>query len=563
MLRLLLTCLLTLAFVGSLRAQSWQWAQAVPSPSSAITAAAPDAGGGTVVTGWFSDQLTLGAFTLTSAGGLDLFVARLNAAGQWTQAVRAGSTFTEEPYGLALAADGSVTITGSFRSGTVAFGPTTLTNTSSTISSGEYLSDVFVARLSPAGQWTMAAQAAGTYGDYPAAVALAPNGDAVITGEFYGATISFGALVLANDRAPIGNFDFPHEIFVARLNAAGQWTQAVRAGGTGSDRPRALTLDAGGNATIAGYFTSSTCRFGPLPPIVNAGRNEAFVARLSAAGQWTYAAPIGGTNDDYGLTLAGNAAGDVVVGGYYYSGSLTLGSYTLTNTNTGFSNGFLARLSAANVWTQAAAVTGPAGSRRVTGLALDTNDEVVACGFFTGAYATFGTLPNLPGNALNPTLADLFVARLSPAGIWSEVAGANGPGTDLPNAVVLSAAGRPTVVGQFTGASLRFGSTPELPGGTFNTGFVAHWDAVTTAAAGARPARLFTLAPNPARTTATLALPAGLVDRPVLVVDARGRVVGRQVLPAGMASVALDVAGLAPGLYVVRCGAATGRLVVE
>jgi hypothetical protein len=59
-----------------------------------------------------------------------------------------------------------------------------------------------------------------------------------------------------------------------------------------------------------------------------------------------------------------------------------------------------------------------------------------------------------------------------------------------------------------------------------------------------------------------LAVPAGGA-REVVVLDALGRAVRRQVVPARAAAVTLSVAGLAPGLYLVRCGAATGRLVVE
>jgi hypothetical protein len=37
----------------------------------------------------------------------------------------------------------------------------------------------------------------------------------------------------------------------------------------------------------------------------------------------------------------------------------------------------------------------------------------------------------------------------------------------------------------------------------------------------------------------------------------------RLELPARATSAAVDVRGLTPGFYLVRCGAATGRLVVE
>ena len=45
--------------------------------------------------------------------------------------------------------------------------------------------------------------------------------------------------------------------------------------------------------------------------------------------------------------------------------------------------------------------------------------------------------------------------------------------------------------------------------------------------------------------------------------DALNRVVRRAALPAQATALTLDVTGLAPGVYTVRCAAATARLLVE
>jgi hypothetical protein len=82
-------------------------------------------------------------------------------------------------------------------------------------------------------------------------------------------------------------------------------------------------------------------------------------------------------------------------------------------------------------------------------------------------------------------------------------------------------------------------------------------------ATGAGTAAALALYPNPARNRATLALAATPQARPVLVLDALGRVVRRTVLPAQARTTTLEVAGLPAGVYAVRCGAATARLVVE
>lgn len=70
----------------------------------------------------------------------------------------------------------------------------------------------------------------------------------------------------------------------------------------------------------------------------------------------------------------------------------------------------------------------------------------------------------------------------------------------------------------------------------------------------------FTLAPNPAHHAVRLSgAPAG----PVVLTDALGRLVRTATIVAGQSETALDMAGLPPGVYSVRCGAQTRLLMVE
>ena len=69
-------------------------------------------------------------FTLSGAGDGNLVVARLNAAGQWTQAVevRSRNYYDFQGSTLALNANGDVVAAGSFSDGQVTFGPYNLNN---------------------------------------------------------------------------------------------------------------------------------------------------------------------------------------------------------------------------------------------------------------------------------------------------------------------------------------------------------------------------------------------------------------------------------------------------
>ncbi len=83
-------------------------------------------------------------------------------------------------------------------------------------------------------------------------------------------------------------------------------------------------------------------------------------------------------------------------------------------------------------------------------------------------------------------------------------------------------------------------------------------------------ATTLTVWPNPAQTTVSVALPIGAASvTTVTVLDATGRVVRTQALTpvaggyAAAREVQLSLAGLPAGVYVVKAGAATARLVVE
>ncbi|UOQ75371.1 hypothetical protein MUN84_11590 [Hymenobacter sp. 5516J-16] len=220
-------------------------------------------------------------------------MGRLNAAGAWTQAVRAGGPGDDVALALAVDGAGNAVAAGSFKGATAAFGGTTLTNADNTGNT----TDGFVARLSSAGTWSQAVRMGGTDNDGATGLALEAGGAAVVAGNFSSNTASFGSTTLTN-----GNTDRSNDVFVARLSGAGDWSQAVRGGGAGDDFVQALALDAGGNAVVAGHFARATVTFGStVLNNANPGQysSDMYVARLSSAGTWTQALQAGGPGNDY------------------------------------------------------------------------------------------------------------------------------------------------------------------------------------------------------------------------------------------------------------------------
>lgn len=565
-LRLWAVLLLTMLLAGPAWAQpTWQWAsQSSASPAGSVAfvvSTATDAAGSTVVMGGFTGSLVLGGTTLASAGALDLFVARLSPAGQWTQAVRAGGPGDDQPVAMTLDAAGTLTVAGSYgarNNGSsgypITFGSLSLPAASQTA--------LFVARLNLAGTWTQAFQLNNNNVVQPGALATDAAGNTVLVANSFGGAFTVGTTTVGNSLSGSG------DMFVARLTPAGQWTQVVPAAGPNAaswPRPAGAAFDAAGNLVIAGMF-DSTLNLTGLPPITSIGFYDVFVARLNPAGQWVQAVRAGSTADETVTCLALDGNGNAFVGGTFGSDprtpAITFGNTTLITA--GRQDVFVARLSAAGTWTQAVRAGGP-NPDAVRGLTADAAGNALAAGYFGyefggtgGGTAAFGTTTFTSFGG-----GDMFLAKLSPTGSWGQALQLGGPLDDGITALAFGPSSEVTVAGFFTG-TVGLGSTSLSTGSSQSAVFAARLSGFALATPAATPAEIFTLAPNPATAQVRLTWPeASAAPRPAQVLDGLGRPVRQQVLPARATSAAVDVQGLAPGLYLVRCGTATGRLVVE
>ncbi len=100
---------------------------------------AVDGSGNSYITGEFEGSASFGSTTLTSSGGVDIFVTKYDASGNVLWAKRAGGNLEERASGIALDGSGNPYISGYFL-GQASFGSTTVT------SSGA--SDLYIAKLS-------------------------------------------------------------------------------------------------------------------------------------------------------------------------------------------------------------------------------------------------------------------------------------------------------------------------------------------------------------------------------------------------------------------------------
>ena len=531
----------------------------VTSGSNAAIKSVGDAQGNVYVCGQFTGTATFGSTTLTSrSSSTDIFVAKLTPTGQWAWAVAAGGSQGDGVADIALDNAGSVYLTGGVQYDAT-FG--TIAPVLPALSAQE----VFVAKLSPAGQWQWVSTGGGPYSDLSSAIAVDAAGNSYIAGSLHSIQATFGSLSLSG----INNNGL--DVFVAKLNPAGQWqwvrTTTNQTGRAAISEVCGVVPTASGDVYVAGGFTSSTLTLGAttLTNAAQPGTNtrDVFVARLGGAtGQWQWATRVGGTAADYAYGLGQDAAGNLYLGGELQSPAVAFGGTTLgVATSSGFA-GYVAKLSAAGQW-QWATQSGQASSTggNVFGRAL----AVAADGssYLAGAFAnrpTFGatTLSSNGGN-------DVYAAKLSPAGQWEWAVAAGGSSSELVYGIGLDATGNAVLTGAFSSPTINFGSTQlvNMPSTINNMGFVARLASVVTALPTAAERVAFAVWPNPAQSSAAVTLPPRRLATELLVLNALGQPVRRQVVAPGDVRAGLALTGLAPGLYLVQYGPLTRRLLVE
>ncbi len=417
---LLFTLLLIHNMVLIAQAPDWQWAtQAGGSSADRGNGITIDDAGNSYVTGTFYGTATFGSYTITGNGGLDIFIAKMDAIGNWQWATHAGGSSWDLAYGITIDNAGNSYVTGKFE-GTATFGSYSLT-----CNGGSY---IFVAKMNANGNWQWAVKAGGISTDRGLGITIDDAGNSYATG-FFCETAIFGSysLTCSGER----------DIFIAEIDAHGNWLWASSAGGTSDDRGYGITIDNAGNSYVTGLFRE-TATFGSYS-LTSSGSEDIFVAKMDANGNWLWATKAGGTSDDRGYGITIDDAGNSYVTGSFMS-TATFGSYSLTSS--GIEDIFVAMMDDSGNWLW---TTKAGGTDEDCGNGI-TIDNAGIC-YVTGCFyqtATFGSYSLISSGGY-----DVFVAKMDVNGNWQWVTKAGGTYVDEGNGITIDNAGNCYVTGWF------------------------------------------------------------------------------------------------------------------
>lgn len=410
-----------------------------------------DASGNVYSTGSFNGSADFdpgsGSFSLTSVGNVDIFISKLDAAGNFLWAKSVGGTSFDVGQSIAVDASGNSYITGYFIN-TVDFdpGPGVFNLTSASVGGG----DIFILKLNASGNFVWAKRMGGNdpNGDVGYDIVLDNSGNIYTTGYYYGIS-DFDPGVPVFALTSTGNTD----IFVSKLDASGNFVWAISIGGPGGfDNARSIALDNLMNVYITGAY-AGLVDFDPGAGVFNMTSvtgNDIFVCKLNSAGNFVWAKSMGGNNSDQGVSITVDNSYNVFSTGMFVSSVVDFdpGPGVVNFTLVGNDNAYVSKLDVNGNFVWAKQLGGGTANTEGYGIKLDGSGNVITVGYFSNV-TDFDPGPGVATFTAPANQRDIFINKLDPSGNYLWTGQMGNVNDDMPFDVDIDASGNIYATGRF------------------------------------------------------------------------------------------------------------------
>ncbi|MEO8150627.1 MAG: T9SS type A sorting domain-containing protein [Bacteroidia bacterium] len=221
-----------------------------------------DLTGNVYSTGSFSgtvdfDPDSLANFYLTSSGGTNAFISKLDSSGNfvWAKKLSANPGSYCEGHSIKIDEFDNMNVAGYFQ-GTVDFDPDSVANYYLTSPGSQ---NAFICKLNQAGNFVWAKQITGTYSIASSLIVDSSN-------NIYFTGIYEGLVDLDPDSTGIYNLTSvgQDDVFICKLDSGGNFIWGKSIGGTNWDNCNSIALNSSGSVYLAGYFFSPSMSFDSL-----------------------------------------------------------------------------------------------------------------------------------------------------------------------------------------------------------------------------------------------------------------------------------------------------------
>lgn len=317
--------------------------------------------------------------------------------------------------------------------------------------------DGFLIKYSPTGVPLWVAKIGGTVtpsSEEVLGVDVDPTGNVYICGYLRSAqTIFYGYgnpnITLINS----GNLDS----FLAKYDSNGNLIWAVKPNGTNADRAYAIKAD-DTDVYVVGSFAGSLNFLGGVGTnllTIAGASTDGYIAKYTQNGVIDWVKRVGGSNVQQ-VTNLDEKDNFVYVGGFSVSASATFQApTTITLTNTGGDDGFVAKLAKSDGDAEWALKIGSTAADRVNDICAKTN-SIWVTGYFTTQLRTFTVGQVMIANTASAGVQDIFLLEYDLNGTLLNTIREGGTGADYGSGVDDDANGDVFMCGVFTG-TVNFG----------------------------------------------------------------------------------------------------------
>ncbi len=296
-------------------AQNYKWAKAFSSSfENEGFSIVSDANGNVYTTGYFNGTVDFDpnptTYTLTSNGGKDVFISKLDSLGNFVWAFQIGTTNFEESKAIAIDASNNIVITGNYLDATCDFDPSASTFT---IGSG-FSGGQFIAKYTPAGNFIWAKGIYGSFTTSTTRALLIDNSNNILTTGAFMGTVDFDPSATNYTLTSTAN-----DIYISKLDPSGNFIWAKQMKGPNDDRGLSICTNINGDIFTTGVFQDSV-DFDPSTSVFrlkSKGGFDVFISKLNSAGNFVWAKCVGSVNNDWGNTCKADGIGNIYVFGDY------------------------------------------------------------------------------------------------------------------------------------------------------------------------------------------------------------------------------------------------------
>ncbi|HNR19022.1 MAG TPA: T9SS type A sorting domain-containing protein [Bacteroidia bacterium] len=513
-----------------------------------------DALGNIYTCGLFSDSADfnpgVGSFVLSTAGLLDIngFITKHDASGNfiWAKQIKGVSASAAITH-ININPTGDIFLTGNFN-GSKDFDPGA--NVFNLTSTGN---DVFILKLDAVGNFVWAKVLNSNYECNASRIVTDAVGNIFVSGYFTGITDFDPGAGISNFTSTTLTY---MDAYVLKLDASGNYLWVKTFGGIADDFIYGMCVNTQGDVFVSGLFTDAV-DFDPGAGVYNISAfntfySDAFVMRLSNAGNFVWAKTIGNSFNDYSSDLEIDNAGNLYISGNYW-GTVDFdpgaAQYFLSG-----GTSYVLRLDSLGGFAWATSFNAD-----IKSITIDNLSDVYATGSFSGSV-DFD--PGVGTNFLTSiTTQDMFILSLNTFGNYKWAEKIYGTSTLYGHDITTDNLNKVLTVGKFDGTiDFDFGTGVYNLTGTVD-GFIhkLHTEG-TTYLTEQHPDKFnITLFPNPASNNIRIHFPINFALKSLTIISKEGAVLEKRNIDSTK-ELLLDISSYAQGIYFLMINDIAGNV---